>query len=107
MRKIIDVALLFQLWHSDLKNEELAARIGIARGHLWHLRNKYGLPPRKQQRTRPRYQDPTPQEIEERAAEVRRGWTPEEEARRVCGRREQWRPPQYAQFDRTSMTFSC
>ncbi len=107
MRKIIDTPLLFKLWHSDLKNEELAARIGVARGHLWHLRKKYGLPPRKQQRTRPPMVDPTAEEIAERSAEVRRKWSPAEEARRLVGGAGRWQPPQYARFDRASMSFSC
>ena len=106
MTKIIDVPLLFQLWHTDLKNDELAARIGVARGNLWHLRQKYGLPERKQQRTRPPAVDPTPEEIIERCAEVRRSWSPEEEARRLCCKSARWRPPHYTKFDPQTMTFS-
>jgi hypothetical protein len=106
MAKIIDVPLLFQLWHTDLKNDELAARIGVARGNLWHLRKKYGLPERKQRRTRPPAADPTPEEIAERCAAVRLGWSAEEEARRLCGKPDRWRPPHYTKFDQRNMTFS-
>ena len=107
MRKSIDVPLLFKLWHTELKNDELASRIGVARGHLWYLRQKYGLPGRKKRRTRPPSDDPTPEEIAERCAEVRRGWSAEEEARRLCGKPTRWRPPQYHKFDPKTMTFSC
>lgn len=40
-----------------------------------------------------RADDPTPQEIELRAAEIRDGWTPKERAKRWCGGPDSWLPP--------------
>ena len=47
---------------------------------------------------------PTPEEIEERAAEVRKGWSPEEEQRRIVGRtRARYEVPNYPSV----RTFTC
>ena len=69
-RKSIDVPLLFQLWNAGVLKDEIARRLGISVSHLSVLKNKHGLPKRKPMRQQADT-DPTPQEIEERAAECR------------------------------------
>lgn len=66
----VDLALLFQLWHSELVKDEIARRLGISVSHLSVLKNKHHLPKRSTAR-RQCDVDPTPEEIEERAAECR------------------------------------
>jgi len=63
----VDVALLFQLWYSDLVKDEIARRLGISVSHLSVLKNKHHLPKRSTAR-RQCDVDPTPEQIEERAA---------------------------------------
>lgn len=106
MKKPIDVPMLFSLWHTEIENRELAAKLGIAQSRLWEIRHRYGLPPRRHERKGVGTDDPTPEEIEERCAEIRSRWTPQEEALRLVGRSKQgWRPPAYSSFDRETMTF--
>lgn len=64
----VDVALLFQLWHSDSVKDEIARRLGISVSHLSVLKNKHKLPTRTTAR-RQCDVDPTPEQIEERKAE--------------------------------------
>lgn len=108
MKRQIDVPELFALWHSDLKNRELAEKLGVSVSGLWDIRKRYGLPPRKHER-KPRQSeddDPTPEEIEERCAAIRQKWSQTEwSLRRVGGAPQQWRPPSYSSFDRQTMSF--
>lgn len=95
----IDVAELFRLWASDMTNTELCRHFGINGGSLWSLRKKYALPvrPRVQVRdTTRRPDDPTPQEIAERAAWCREQRTAQEKARNDRAGRIRWTPPAYA-----------
>lgn len=106
MKKPIDVPLLFSLWNTDIKNRELAARLGIAVSRLWEIRKRYGLPPRKHERKPTLDDDPTPEQIAERCAVIRRRWSKTEEAMRlVGGASTEWRPPSYSSFDRQTMSF--
>lgn len=90
----MNVPLLFELWFSDIKNAELAKKLGVSRARLWDIRKRYGLPPRRHERGGTWPRDPSPQEIEERAAEVRAGWSDEVRQNRGRGSKPQpWRPP--------------
>lgn len=100
---------LFRLWHSELTNEELCRKLQVARSTLDSLRMRYGLPRRRWERKSPQdyiENNPTPDEIAARAAEIRAGWPEGEEERRMVGDRSmQWRMPSYA-FNRREHSFS-
>ena len=104
MQKPIDVPLLFSLWHTDIDNRSLAARLGIANSRLWEMRRRYGLPPRRREH-QTETDDPTPEEIAERSAEIRRKWSVSEESLRRAGSGASWAPPSYSAFDRQTMSF--
>lgn len=105
----VDVAELFRLWHSDLTNTELCERLGLTGGSLWSLRKKYGLPIRKRVENPDRQRrpdDPTPEEIAERAAECRARRSKDERERMERSGRQEWRLPSYA-FDSSGRAFAC
>lgn len=74
-RQQYDAALLFRLWHDEsVTPYEIAESIGCSAGHLWKVAKRYGLAARKQQPQRNYHDescDPTPEEIEQRKAEIR------------------------------------
>lgn len=76
------------MWVAGVSVARISVELGIATDSLNRVRAKLGLLPRTPQtRAKPcePYRDPTPQEIEERAATIRATWTPEiEERRRVA-----------------------
>jgi hypothetical protein len=79
---------LYKLWQSELRSDEVAASLNITRGHLFFLVRKHKLGRRPQRFDAPRksvHPDPTPQEIEERAAAIRANWTPQERRTRMAG----------------------
>jgi len=87
----IDVAEVFRLWASDLKNDEIADQIGITRGQMWSLSRRLKLPQRPDhlrawtENSGRQKDDPTPEQIAERAAEIRQGWdAATRENRAVC-----------------------
>ena len=67
--KPIDVPLLFRLWAEGLPNDEIARRLGCAPGSLAKLRRVYRVP--KRPRPEKPTNDPTPDEIRDRAAYCR------------------------------------
>jgi len=78
----IDEKEFVRLWFSDASLAEICETLGITGGSLWHLQNKHRLPARGRPRdTQRRPDDPTPEEIEQRAAECREKRTKEEQAR--------------------------
>ena len=87
-KREVDVPMLFKLWGEGVPQPDICLRLGIAPGSFWGVRKRYGLPKRECDRrvdfteTEP----PTPEEIAERAAIVRAGWSDEERQRRVVGR---------------------
>lgn len=91
---------LFRLWRSPLRNDELSDALGIPRGALWYLRQRYKLPARGKGSRVPSVTErdaPSPEEITKRCAEIRAGWPDgEAEKRFVGGRRLRWVPPAYA-----------
>lgn len=95
----INVPELFRLWNSDMTNTELCEHFQITGGSLWSLRKKYGLPqrPRVTHRdTLRRPEDPTPEEIVERAAEMRARRSAEEKKRMEKAGRTRWEMPLYS-----------
>lgn len=87
-QKKVDVPMLFKLWGDNVPQPDICDRLGIPPGSFWGLRKRYALPKRECDRridfteTEP----PTPEEIAERAAIVRAGWTEAERERRIVGR---------------------
>ncbi len=88
MPRKVNVPELFRLWASDMSDDELCISLRIVRATMSKLASRYGLPPRYHAKGDPqrRPDDPTPEEIAERAAIERSRWTPEEEQRRAVGR---------------------
>jgi hypothetical protein len=89
-KKIVDfdVPTLFRLWAAGLPEREISEALGIRVGSFYIVKNRYKLPERP--RALPvasACDDPTPEEIAERAAEQRAKWSPEEEERRQVGTR--------------------
>lgn len=104
----VDVQELFRLWHSPMTNTELCEHFQITGGSLWSLRVKYALPirPRVCNRdTQRRPDDPTPEEIAERAAECRARRTKEEKKRMEKMGRTDWELPAFA-FNGRDCSFS-
>lgn len=93
MKRKIDETLLRSLWFTDIENRELAKRLGISTSSLWEVRKQHGLPGRKREHNMPT-DDPTPEDIENRCRDIRRGWTQEEEAQRFVGKKSCWVPPE-------------
>lgn len=101
----MDVPRLFRLWHDyTVSNEELMKLLDIKVGMFYRLREHYKLPKRPPQcwkrkidmESHDLQDDPTPEEIAERAAFCRSRWTEAEEARRwQRGGCESWTPPQF------------
>jgi hypothetical protein len=104
MEKPINVPLLFSLWNTDIENRALAEKLGIANSRLWEIKKRYGLPSRKR-RHQLETDDPTPEEIAERSAEIRSKWTASEESLRRAGSGDSWKLPSYSTFDRQTMSF--
>ena len=83
----VSLVQLHKLWQSELRSDEVAAELGCTRGHLFNLVRKHKLgrrPPRFEAPRKSVHPDPTPQEIEERAAAIRATWTPQERSGRMA-----------------------
>ena len=102
--KRVDVPMLFRLWHDyTISNHELMRRLDIQPRTFYALRDRYKLPRRPavcyaaNSSQEPAEKDPTPEEIAEQTAAIRRGWSEEETARRAGGpsEPERWTPPQF------------
>lgn len=100
IRLKVNTLELFRLWRTPLRNDQLADALGIPRGSLWYLRDKYKLPKRGAGSRTPSVKEkdvPTPEEIEQRCAEIRKGWPEGEDERRMVGpRQRRWSLPSYA-----------
>ena len=67
-----DVAELFRLWRElSLTRAEVARQIGVSEQRLSKLAERHGLGPRGRQHRAYSMDDPTPEEIAERARECR------------------------------------
>jgi hypothetical protein len=83
----VSLVQLHKLWQSELRSDEVAAKLGCTRGHLFNLVRKHKLgrrPPRFDAPRKSVHPDPTPQEIEERAAAIRATWTTQERYSRMA-----------------------
>jgi len=91
----VDTALARELWNDNtIRNDELARRLGVTKHQLHSLRRWLGLPTRYYRK--PVKDEISTKEIKRRAAEIRKGWSPEERQKRATGsRRRQWQPPAY------------
>lgn len=72
-------------WHDGLLISEICQRHTLSRDQVVRLRIRLDLAPRLDCRKRkrpPEVETPTREEIAERSAEIRAGWTPEVERRR-------------------------
>ena len=68
----VDVPTLFSLWADmTLTRVEVARKLGVTEGNLTRLAERYGLGPRGRQHRAFSMDDPTPEEIAERARECR------------------------------------
>lgn len=61
--------LLADLWHAGAAVDDIAAALGVSKQVVYQLRFQYGLP--KRPRPEMRSDDPTPEQIAERARECR------------------------------------
>lgn len=106
MKRKVDREKILALWESDLRNDELAEALGVTRGGLVRLRQRLKLPVRGEKADRLPKPDPTPEEIEQRSAEVRAGWSKlQEQSRWVMGDI-RVRAPRY-EYDGRNATFSA
>lgn len=95
--KRVSIPTLFKLWHGGTNNKEICSKLSISPAYLRKLVKQYKLPRRERgDYGKSRIIDPTPEELEQRMAETRAGWTEREADSRYCGpRREAWQPPAY------------
>jgi hypothetical protein len=71
-KRQVDVPTLFSLWADmTLTRVEVARKLGVTEGNLTRLAERYGLGPRGRQHRAFSMDDPTPEEIAERARECR------------------------------------
>jgi hypothetical protein len=71
-RVTYSVPELFRLWaNSDLTRAEVARLLGVTAGQLTKLASRHGLGPRGRQHRAFSMDDPTPEQIAERAAQCR------------------------------------
>ena len=73
-RNDIDVPLLFELWNRNVESRVIAERLGVRETYVSKLAARFKLPrrlPQKAENNGRAVNDPTPEEIEQRAAEMR------------------------------------
>jgi hypothetical protein len=95
----VDVKKLFSLWQTEKTTTEISSELGITKSALYSVARRYALPRRTAlvRRSPDRMTDPTPEELEAKAAEIRRGWSREEREKRMVGPgRRRWTIPQFA-----------
>jgi len=70
----VDVPLLFELWNKNVEARVIAQRLGVQETYITKLASRFKLPkrlPKKAENHGMAVSDPTPEEIAERAAEIR------------------------------------
>jgi hypothetical protein len=70
-RVVYDKNVLKRLWAAGKTHSEIAAALGCSAGYVENLRKRHGLPRRPRCHHGPQEDDPTPEQIAERAAEIR------------------------------------
>lgn len=90
------VTELFRLWAGGASYKEIAASLGVTESYVHKLKERHKLPNRKREYSAPT-NDPTPEEIEQRAAECRerhfqkrRSETEDQTRTRVWKEQEAW-----------------
>lgn len=99
------IAAIKAAWHSNKTRQEITTEFNISYATLQKLAVQHGWPKKPQA---PRKQnefldtDPSPEELADRAAEIRLRWSPAETMRRWVGpRKEEWKIKEYAYNPRT------
>jgi len=112
----VDIPTLFRLWNESAETmpvAEICRQLGgISQSHLYSLAKRHKLPGREKFYST-HEDDPTPEEIAERAAEVRRGWADGVAEQRLVGYAPDrgWTPPafsfngRHAAFESTAVDF--
>jgi hypothetical protein len=103
----VDVKAVFALWADPtLATTQIASRLGLTKNQMWNVSQRLKLPNRPRAEME-RLAAPTPEEISERAAAVRAGWSPAERERRIVGPgRRSWSMPSYA-YDGRAVAFQA
>jgi hypothetical protein len=91
-RLVYDKSVLMRLWAAGKTHVEIAAALGCSAGYVEKLRIRHGLPRRPRCHHGPQDDDPTPEQIAERAAEcrARRPGLPEPKGERVSIPKYSW-----------------
>jgi hypothetical protein len=95
-----------KLWLKTTPSE-MAAKYGISRMAIYYRAKSFGLPTRAE--IEESLESPTAEEILERAAEVRKRWSHEEEQKRLVGNRgtgRKWTAPEIRVGEIESPSFS-
>jgi hypothetical protein len=74
IKNIVDVPLLFELWGRNVEVRLIAERLGVRETYITKLATRFKLPkrmPQKAENNGRTVVDPTPEEIAERAAQIR------------------------------------
>lgn len=102
----IDEALFVEMYRDkEVTLTDIANRFGMAADTVSRRASMMGLPLRGPI-WRPAAVDPTPEEIAERAAEIRSRWSESERRKRIVGPKEaRWTPPSFC-YDGRDVTFS-
>jgi hypothetical protein len=112
----VDIPTLYRLWNESAETmpvAEICRQLGgISQSHLYSLAKRHKLPGREKFYAN-HEDDPTPEEIAERAAEVRRGWAEGVAEQRLVGYVPDsgWTPPafsfngRHAAFEGTAVDF--
>jgi hypothetical protein len=101
---VVDARKVFALWaNPELGTLEIASRLGLTKSQIWCVSRRLRLPPRPRAEME-RLSAPSPEEIAERCAQVRAGWSDEEREKRCVGQGQRsWRLPSYAYDGRDVM----
>jgi hypothetical protein len=101
---VVDVKAVFALWADPtLGTTQIAAMLGLTKNQMWNVSQRLKLP-RRPRAEMERLAAPTEEQIAERCAEVRAGWTDAEREKRCVGRGQRpWRLPSYAYDGRAVM----
>ena len=97
-RIVVNVKRLCELWAGNMGTMQIAAAMGLTKTQVWSASRRLGLPTRPRSGSdRDQRENPTPEQIAQRAAEVRAGWPPGEEEKRLVGpRRKRYSIPNYS-----------
>lgn len=91
--------LLIEELSSDKRVADIADKYDVSIGRIYRLAREWGVSMKDHRVDHDN--SPTPEEIAERAAEIRRGWSKTEEISRTAGsmRRKRWVPQSYSRDD--------